>query len=350
MAEGSLAGRLRERTVLPLDEAIAILDGVSDALEYAHTQGVIHRGLKPSSLLFGHNGFVFVSDFAFAARSNDPDRRMFLGAPDFLAPEQWGEGVVTAAADQYSLAALTYLMLAGSPPFRGQQDPDIRGTNYSRGPAPVHEQAARKNNGRISPAVSEVLSRGLSVAPASRYPSIREFFLQLKRASGQGTAVHPGPPRVFISYQRDTSAGWAVLFSRELEQKHGISAFVDTQRLDSAIRFPVKLTRAIKECDVFVCLLSDKTLHSQWVREEIKLAWENNKPMVPVFQESYEQPAASEKLEEPIETLISFDGVHLSDRRNIYVDDAITKLAKIVEQSVQQAGDTPRSFSQSNNL
>jgi hypothetical protein len=93
---------------------------------------------------------------------------------------------------------------------------------------------------------------------------------------------------------------------------------------------------------------SSLTLGSQWLREEIKLAWENNKPMVPVFQESYEQPLASEKLEEPIETLISFDGVHLLDRHNIYLDDAITKLAKIVGQSVQQAGDTPRSVSQSN--
>jgi hypothetical protein len=291
---------------------------------------------------------VFVSDFAFAARSNDPDRRMFLGAPDFLAPEQWEGGAVTAAADQYSLAALAYSMLAGSPPFRGQQDPDVRRANLSRGPVPVHEEAVRKNNGPISPAVSESIARALSPEPARRYPSIREFFVHLKRTAGQGTAAHTGPPRVFISYQRDTSAGWAVLFSRELEQKHGITAFVDTQRLDGAVRFPVKLTRAIQDCDVFVCLLTDKTLGSKWVCEEIKLAWENNKPMVPVFQESYEQPAASEKLDEPIETLMSFDGVHLLDRHNIYVDDAIAHLARIVEQSVQQMREPPKSFSQSN--
>jgi hypothetical protein len=176
------------------------------------------------------------------------------------------------------------------------------------------------------------------IEPVSRCPSTRDFFLHLKRATGQGIAVQAGPPRVFISYQRDTSAGWALLFSRELAQKHGISAYVDTERLDSAVRFPLKLTSAIKECDVFVCLLFDRTLGSQWVREGIKLARENNKPMVPVFQESYEQPLASEKLEEPIETLISFDGVHLLDRHNIYVDDAITKLAKIVGQSIQEAG------------
>jgi serine/threonine protein kinase len=150
MAAGSRGGRLRDRGVLPIEEAIGILDDASDALEYAHSQGVIHRGLKPSSLLFGHNGFVYVSDFAFGARSSDLDRRTFPGAPDFLAPEQWESGAVTAAADQYSLAALAYLMLAGSPPFRGQQDSDIRHANFSRGPAPVHQEAARKNNGHFT--------------------------------------------------------------------------------------------------------------------------------------------------------------------------------------------------------
>jgi serine/threonine protein kinase len=348
MPEGDLADLLRERSTLPLGEALEILDGVSDALEYAHGLGIVHRGLKPSSILFGRNRFVFVSDFAFAARSSDPERRMFLGAPDFLAPEQWEGGVVTAAADQYSLTALAYLMLTGSPPHRGQQDPDIRGANLLRGPFPAHEEAARKGNSDIPTTVSDVLARALSPDPASRYPSIREFFLQLKRAAGPGAAVRDGPPLVFISYQRDTSAGWAVLFSRELEQKYGISAFVDTQRTDSAVKFPARLNRAIRECDIFVCLLSDKTLGSQWVREEVRLAWENNKPMVPVFQESFEQPAASEKLDGHIEALISFEGIHLLDRRNIYVDDAISRLASMVKQSVRGIRDTPQLSSRSN--
>ena len=336
MPEGDLADLLRELSFLPLEDALGILDAVSDAIEYAHTEGILHRGLKPSSIVFGHNRFPFVSDFAFAARSSDPDRRIFVGAPDFLAPEQWEDATITAGTDQYSLAALAYLILTGSPPFRGQHDPDMRRANFWRGPAPAHEDAGRKGNTGIPSAISGVLARALAPDPASRYPSIRDFFLNLKRAGGQAVAAQDGPPRIFISYQRNTSSGWAVLFSRELEQKHGITAFVDTQRLDSAVRFPLRLTKAIQDCDVFVCLLSDKTLDSQWVREEIRMAWESKKPMVPILQESYEPPTATERLDVPVETLISFEGVHLLDRRNVYVDDAIARLARIVQQSVSQ--------------
>jgi hypothetical protein len=228
-------------------------------------------------------------------------------------------------------------MLTGAPPLRGQQDPDIRCANFLRGPLPVHEEAARKGNLDVPTPVSDVLATALSPDPTKRYPSIRKFFTELSRAAGSGTDG-PGTRRsVFISYQRDSSAGWAVLFSRELEQKHGISTFVDTERSDGAVRFPARLSRAIKDCDVFVCLLSDKTLNSQWVREEIRLAWESGKPMIPVFQESYEHPQQPE-LGGHVEALISFEGVHLLDRRNIYVDDAISKVARIVEQSVRPRG------------
>jgi hypothetical protein len=78
-----------------------------------------------------------------------------------------------------------------------------------------------------------------------------------------------------------------VLFARELRDKHRILAFVDTQMVDSAVRFPAKVRAAVKDCDVFVCLLDEGTLSSEWVQEEIKTAWEAGKPMIPVFQESF---------------------------------------------------------------
>jgi hypothetical protein len=58
--------------------------------------------------------------------------------------------------------------------------------------------------------------------------------------------------------------------------------------------------------------------------------------MVPVFQESFSQPDANEKLEPHVEALISYDGVHLLDRRNIHVDYTIAELAKIVRETTTQ--------------
>ena len=112
---------------------------------------------------------------------------------------------------------------------------------------------------------------------------------------------------------------------------------MDTERQDSAVRFPAKLKNEIEECDVFICLLSADTLQSKWVREEIRLAWESHKPMVPVFQESFSQPDPSERLEPHIETLINYDGLHLLDRRNIYVEHTISKLAEMIDMSVRKA-------------
>jgi TIR domain len=123
-------------------------------------------------------------------------------------------------------------------------------------------------------------------------------------------------------------------FARMLEDHHNISVFVDTQQLDKAVRFPVRLRDAIENCDVFVCLLADETLRSQWVKEEIRIAHEKNKPMVPVFQESYVHPEDDKELEPHIRTLLSYDGVHLLDKRNIHTDHTIEDLAKIVKQTM----------------
>jgi hypothetical protein len=166
---------------------------------------------------------------------------------------------------------------------------------------------------------------------------VREFFLTLQRTIENSLSRADGKPRIFISYQRDQSSGWAVHFASELERKHEITAFVDTRRLDSAVQFPVRLKNAIQDCDVFVCMLTSTTLKSKWVQEEIRLAVENRKPMVPVFQESYSPPDPSEHLEPHIEMLINYEGVHLLDRRNLYVEQAIDDLASMVAASVRKS-------------
>jgi hypothetical protein len=64
--------------------------------------------------------------------------------------------------------------------------------------------------------------------------------------------------------------------------------------------------------------------------------------MVPVFQEGYPEPDQSERLEPHIETLISYEGVRLFDRQNVYVEHAIAKVAEMVTSSVSRgrsAGD-----------
>jgi len=179
-----------------------------------------------------------------------------------------------------------------------------------------------------------VLQRALATEPAERFESVGQFAQAfdsaLLRRGGWSTA-----PTVFVSYQHAPSAGWAVLLARELKEKHRIAAFVDTQRLDGAIQFPTKLSRAIENCQVFVCLLADSTLTSRWVREEIRLAHEFKRPMIPVFQESFTQVEQDDTLEPEIAALLNHDGVHLLDRRNVHIDHTIDDLARLVMDTVR---------------
>jgi serine/threonine protein kinase len=337
MEGGNLADRLVKGRHVPADEVAAWLDDLSAALDYAHQQGIVHSGLKPTPIVFDGNGGVYVTDFAIASRPGDTRTQAFLGAPDFLAPEQWEGADARAATDQYALAVLSYLALTGSRPYEGQQDPEVRRRNYERGPVPAHEQAARAGVETLPASVSEVLKRALSVTPEERYPSVREFFLAFQFALAHPAGRRAGTPRVFVSYHRNLSAGWAVLFARELKDKHNISAFVDTQRVDSAVRVPAKIRQAIQDADIFVCLLAKNTLRSTWVQEEVRIAWESGKPMIPVFQESFDAPASSDQLAPHIQTLMSYEAVHLLDRRNIHVDHTIAELARLVTESTRRA-------------
>lgn len=336
MEGGSLSARLQGDDPIPFEESVALLDKVSDALDYAHREGVVLSGLKPSSVMFDREGKPYVADFAMAWRPGDQAARVFLGSPEFLAPEQWEGLEPTPKVDQYALAVIAYLLVAGVSPFEGQEDPKVRRRNLERGPAPAHEEALRRGRPPVPTRVSDVLKRALAVKPEDRFASVREFFVAFQYAATNAAGPGTGKCRIFISYQRDSSSGWAVLFARELAQKHDVVAFVDTERLDGAVRFPARLKSAIEDSDVFVCLLSATTLKSAWVQEEIRLAWENHKPMVPVFQESFSLPDQSESLSPQAEALISFNGVHLLDRRNIHVDHTIEDLARIVKESTSQ--------------
>ena len=334
MPGGNLSDRL-ERSDHPPELTLVRkwIRDLSEALAYAHGVDVVHGGLKPSAILFDEQDNPYLADFAQAKTEGSASSLLALGAPAFMAPEQWNGQPPSEASDQYAFACLVYLMLSGSVPYEGQADPQARRRNFERGPVPVHEQARLAGRSPLPSAASAVMAKALNVKPGERYPAITDFTLALEQAIATGRRSD-GPPRVFLSYRRESSAGWAVLFARELNEKHAIEAFVDTQRRDSAVHFPEKLSRAISDCDVFVCLLARDTLESAWVCEEIRLADESGRPMVPVFQESFRDGEAHS--EPHVRTLLGYDGIHLLDQRNIHVDHTISDLARIVQHTLEQ--------------
>ena len=121
---GSLADRLAAGP-LPIPDAVALVERLAQAVDYAHRQGIIHRDLKPSNILFDAEGAAKVADFGLAKRLDaDPAAAatrsgLLLGTPSYMAPEQAsGAGeAVGPAVDVHALGAILFECLAGRPPF-----------------------------------------------------------------------------------------------------------------------------------------------------------------------------------------------------------------------------------------
>ncbi len=329
LAGGNLDDRLVAGRLPTADEALQWIAHVADALDHAHAQGVVHGNVKPTAICYSDAGHVYVTDFAIAEQGAG----VLLGAPAYMAPEQWAGAESTARTDQYSLAALGYVLLTGTRPFEGQEDPRIRERNFRRGPEPAHLEAERSGKPRLPPAVSGVLGRALSVEPAARYDSVGEFARRLREAMNQ-VAVAANATEVFISYQREKSSAWALMIQKELRDRHQIRAFVDSRRFDGAVQFPEKIERAVRECSVFVCLLASNTLQSTWVRREIGAAYEARRPMIPVFQESFKRQAAVPD-DPAVHALLQYDGLELLDRRNIHIQHTMNDLVHQIQLTLE---------------
>ncbi len=157
---------------------------------------------------------------------------------------------------------------------------------------------------------------------------------------------------IFISYRRKPSAMLAQLVQRDLKTNK-IDVYVDTDRLDTPGPFPVRLLSAIENADVFVCLVGEGTFDSEWVQREIEQAHRLDKPMIPVFQESYD-PIPPDKAPTPhIRALLECDGVYVFDEKNVYLGPAIETLSKMIENTAawsSQSPPQPPTPSQSANL
>ncbi len=113
---GDLKQRMQHKVFAPV-EAIDVIEKIASGLAAAHDSGIVHRDVKPGNILFRRDGTPLLSDFGIAKRlSGDKDLTstgMFLGSPNYMAPEQSESGPIDGRADIYSLGVILYEMLSG---------------------------------------------------------------------------------------------------------------------------------------------------------------------------------------------------------------------------------------------
>lgn len=179
----SLRGILNDRKQLPIDEAVRIAGEISDALAYAHAQGVVHRDIKPANILI-EDGQAVVCDFgiakaiAVAGDSQLSQKGIAVGTPAYMSPEQaTGEQEIDGRSDIYALGCLLYEMLVGEPPFSGPTPMAIM-ARHAVTPPP----SLRTVRDSVPQWLEAAVHRALRKSAADRFQTAAEFKRALQSA------------------------------------------------------------------------------------------------------------------------------------------------------------------------
>ena len=186
---------LHSAGLLPAARALGIVGQVASALDAAHACGLVHRDVKPANMLLGgvadtgRADHVYLSDFGISKQLNATSSLTLtgqvLGTLNYLAPEQIEGRQVDGRADAYALACTAFELLAGSPPFRRDENMAVMWAQLNA--APPRLTSLRPD---LPPAVHQVMARALAKAPADRYASCLAFSSALQQAC----AAAPGAP------------------------------------------------------------------------------------------------------------------------------------------------------------
>ncbi len=168
----SLRAQIAQRGEAPSADAIRILREVASALDYAHSQGIVHRDIKPDNVLLSH-GSAMLTDLGVAKALNASATRngttltglgMTLGTPAYMAPEQAAaDPEVDHRADIYSWGVMAYEMLSGATPFSGRTPQAMLAAHVSENP----EDITRRRPG-VPASVGALIMRCLEKRRADR--------------------------------------------------------------------------------------------------------------------------------------------------------------------------------------
>jgi hypothetical protein len=153
---------------------------MADALDYAHSKGIIHRDFKPGNVLLDERGNTYLADFGLAkiaeADSNITGTGM-LGTPTYMAPELAMNGELTPAVDIYALGVTLFQMLTGQVPYEANTPLGVL-MMHANSPLP-NLQELRAD---VHSPVQWVIEHAMAKLPADRYATAGEMAKELAKA------------------------------------------------------------------------------------------------------------------------------------------------------------------------
>lgn len=170
----ALSAEVKAHVPLSLERSLHIAHEVAAGMTAAHEMNIVHRDLKPGNILVNEHNLVKIVDFGVAAAVDSTDTRLtrtglLVGTPRYMAPEQVLGKDIDARTDIYSLGAILYEMLAGAPPYSGDDNVAVMYQHVQGGAVSLHDR-----NPQISRTLSAFVSRMMAVNPERRFRSMAE--------------------------------------------------------------------------------------------------------------------------------------------------------------------------------
>ncbi len=165
---------------MPLPDAIHIVRDIGQALDYAHSRGVIHRDIKPSNIMLDAENRAVLTDFGLALNASEGTLGDTFGSAHYIAPEQAiSSAKAVAQSDLYSLGICLYEMITGKVPFDDPSAMSVALKHLSDPPPPP-----RLHNPDLPVEIEQAILKVLDKDPTKRFETGALFSRMLETAMG----------------------------------------------------------------------------------------------------------------------------------------------------------------------
>lgn len=301
LLEGETLKHRLQSHPLPTEELVELAVQATDALEYAHSQGVIHRDIKPANLFVTLRRQLKVLDFGLAkftavarplgeavgvsatlshtTTSHLTGPGEFVGTVSYMSPEQARGLPLDARTDLFSFGVVLYEMATGIRPFQGDTSAVIFEAILNRAPVPPI-----RLNPHLPGELEDVINRALTKDREGRYQSAAEIAADLRRVSARANtatvaASLPGPRpaaagEVVLLYKRHAHPDEELLALTEKGLRaRGYQVFID-RHLVVGMEWAREIEQRISNAEAVVVLLSAASVQSEMLAYEIQIARE----------------------------------------------------------------------------